>query len=30
MVVAGYHATERGADAVVDEVRGLLDAGSGQ
>jgi L-alanine-DL-glutamate epimerase-like enolase superfamily enzyme len=27
MVVAGYHATERGAEAVVDEVRALLDAG---
>ena len=27
MVVAGYHASERGADAVVAEVRALLDAG---
>jgi L-alanine-DL-glutamate epimerase-like enolase superfamily enzyme len=29
MVVAGYHASERGADAVVAEVRALLDAGFG-
>ena len=27
MVVAGYHAAERGVDAVIDEVRALLDAG---